>query len=432
MRVAIVTESFVPSINGVTRAVTALTSYLRRGGHDAMVVAPSHGREGTSEHDGFAVVRVWGIQGLVYPDLTFAPVHVALRRTLRDFCPDVVHLASPASLGVFGGMVARSLRLPVAAHYQTDLLAYARSYGGAPLMHVARVLERSFYNSCTLTYAPTDAMAAELTARGFEHVSVSGRGVDAQRFRPNRPGARAAARLWPEGDGIRVLCVSRLAKEKNLQRLVHLARRRPQLRVVFVGDGPVREELAAGAPPNVGFAGALVGESLADVYSAAELFVYPSTTETFGQVIQEAMASGLPVVGVRAGGVADLVEHGVTGLLVEPPGDGLGMAASTLAVTPEVRASMGTAARAAVMPRSWDAIFDALMSDYEQLIHTNGTNGGCPRSSPTRRGTVPRTAAFFDVDRTLGRDAAAAVYQKLNIRGRDELAVALNQAARRR
>ena len=397
MRVAIVTESFLPSINGVTRAVTALTSYLRRSGHDAMVVAPGHGSGGTQEHDGFPVVRVRGIQGLVYPDLTFAPVHVALRRQLREFCPDVVHLASPASLGVFGGVVARSLRLPVAAHYQTDLMAYARNYGGAPLMLVAGVLEKSFYNSCTLTYAPTGAMAAELTARGFEHVWVSGRGVDAQRFRPGRAGAKAASRLWPAGHGVRVLCVSRLAREKNLQRLVDLARRRPELRVLLVGDGPVREELAATAPANLAFAGALVGDALADVYSAAELFVYPSTTETFGQVIQEAMASGLPVVGVRAGGVADLVAHGTTGLLVEPPGDELEQAASALATDPGLRSSMGTAARAAVMPRSWDAIFDALMSDYEQLIDTNGRP---PRRSPARRGTAPRTDASLEVVHT--------------------------------
>jgi HAD superfamily hydrolase (TIGR01490 family) len=126
--------------------------------------------------------------------------------------------------------------------------------------------------------------------------------------------------------------------------------------------------------------------------------VYPSTTETFGQVIQEAMASGLPVVGVRAGGVADLVHHGTTGLLVEPPGDALGEAASALATTPKQRSSMGAAARAAVMPRSWDAIFDALMSDYEQLIHRTG---GRPRRSAPRRSTALRTAAFFDVDRTL-------------------------------
>lgn len=382
MRVAIVSESFLPSINGVTRSVTALTSYLRRSGHDAMVVAPGNGSGGTKEHDGFPVVRVRGIQGLVYPDLTFAPVHVALRRQLRDFCPDVVHLASPASLGVFGGVVARSLRVPVAAHYQTDLIAYARNYGGAPLMHVARVLERSFYNSCTLTYAPTGAMAAELTARGFEHVSVSGRGVDAQRFRAGRPGAKAAARLWPAGQGVRVLCVSRLAREKNLRRLVDLARRKPELRVLLVGDGPAREELAAGAPANVAFAGALVGDDLADVYSAAELFVYPSTTETFGQVIQEAMASGLPVVGMRAGGVADLVDHGTTGLLVEPPGDELAEAASLLATSPGLRSSMAAAARATVMPRSWDAIFDALLSEYEQLVDRNG---GSPRRPPARR-----------------------------------------------
>ena len=398
MRVAIVTESFLPSINGVTRTATALTSYLRRRGHDAMVVAPGNGSAGPQEHDGFPVVRVRGIQGLVYPDLTFAPVDIALRRRLRDFGPDVVHLASPASLGVFGGVVARSLQLPVAAHYQTDLIAYARNYGGPPLMHVARMLEKSFYNSCTLTYAPTDAMAAELTARGFEHVSVSGRGVDAKRFRPGRRGATGAARRWPSGHGLRVLCVSRLAREKNLQRLIDLARSRPEFRVLFVGDGPMREELAAGAPANVAFAGALVGDALANVYSAAELFVYPSTTETFGQVIQEAMASGLPVIGVRAGGVADLVDHGTTGLLVEPPGDELGAAAATLATEPRLRSSMGRAARAAVIPRSWDAIFDALMSDYEQLVRESGRR---PQRAPTRAGSAMPRAAFLEVDRTL-------------------------------
>ena len=367
MRVAIVTESFLPSINGVTRAVTAFTSYLHRNGHDAIVIAPGNGTHDAGEHDGFRVVRVPGISGLVYPDLTFAPMHPALRRWLRDFCPDVVHLASPASLGVFGGIVARTLNLPVAAHYQTDLVAYARNYIGSPVMHVTRYLERTFYNSCTVTYAPTATMAAELTSRGFSAVEVSGRGVDARRFRPNRRGAREAARRWPAGNGLRVLCVSRLAREKNLHRLIETARARPQLRVLLVGDGPCRRELESTAPKNVAFAGALEGDELADVYAAAELFVYPSTTETFGQVIQEAMASALPIVGVRAGGVADLVRHGRTGLLVDPPGDELGAAVAALDASPDLRRAMGAKARRAVRPRTWDAIFNALMRDYTRL-----------------------------------------------------------------
>ena len=140
------------------------------------------------------------------------------------------------------------------------------------------------------------------------------------RFRPGRPGAVAARARWPEGDGPRILCVARLAREKRLDRLVDLALREPGMRVLLVGDGPCREQLAGAAPPNLGLAGALEGDELADVYSAADVFAFPSTTETFGQVVQEAMASGLAVVGVRAGGVAELIVDGDTGVLVEPPG----------------------------------------------------------------------------------------------------------------
>lgn len=385
MRVAIVTESFLPSINGVTRAVTAFTDYLGRTGHDAIIIAPGNGGDPVPEHDGFRVIRVRGIHGLVYPDLTFAPVHLTLRQQLRDFCADVVHLASPASLGVFGGIVALSMKLPVAAHYQTDLPAYARSYAGVPLMHVTRFLERSFYNSCNVTYAPTTAMAAELTARGFVNVEVSGRGVDARRFRPDRAGAKGATRRWQRGAGLRLLCVSRLAREKNLGRLMELARGWPEHRVLLVGDGPCRQELAAQAPRNVRFAGALQGDALADAYAAADLFVYPSTTETFGQVIQEAMASALPIVGVRSGGVAELVLHRRTGLLVDPPGDKLGVAVAALAASPDLRAKMGGAARRAVLPRSWDAIFDALMHDYE-LLSSRGPRrpGSAHRPAPVQ------------------------------------------------
>lgn len=377
MRVAIVTESFLPSINGVTRAVTALTGYLRRTGHDAMVVAPAHDGEhirdpsdddpGQETHDGFPVVRVPGIAGLVYPDLTVAPVDLRLWRRLREFRADVVHLASPACLGVFGGLTARSLGVPTAAHYQTDLVAYARSYAGAPAALMVGHMERTFYNGCTVTYAPTDAVAAALRERGFERVSVSGRGVDTQRFRPRRPGAAGAVRRWPSGTGPRLLCVCRLAREKNLHRLLSVAAGWPRSRLLLVGDGPCRDELALSAPHNVAFSGALEGDDLADAYAAADLFVYPSLTETFGQVVQEAMAAALPIVAVRAGGVADLVRHGRTGMLVDPPGDGLGAAASLLASSLDRRRAFGAAARRAVLPRSWDAIFDTLLGDYARL-----------------------------------------------------------------
>ncbi|TMD93899.1 MAG: glycosyltransferase family 1 protein [Chloroflexi bacterium] len=140
------------------------------------------------------------------------------------------------------------------------------------LASVVRRVERDFHNRCAATYAPTELVAGELRRRGFERVSVSGRGVDTVRFRPDRPGAVAARARWPEGDGPRILCVARLAREKRLDRLVDLALREPGMRVLLVGDGPCREQLAGAAPPNLGLAGALEGDELADVYSAADVF----------------------------------------------------------------------------------------------------------------------------------------------------------------
>jgi glycosyltransferase involved in cell wall biosynthesis len=360
MRLAIVTESFLPWVNGVTRTVTALTAHLRRRGHQALLFAPGPGVE---EHDGFEVVRVRGVTGVLYPDLTISPVAPGMRHRLREFAPDVVHLASPAALGVCGAWAARRVGLPVIAHYQTDLLAYARAYGGAPLALAAGAAERSFYNRCALTYAPTPPMAEELRRRGFERVRVSGRGVDTQLFRPGRPGAVRAQDLWPEGEGRRILCVCRLAREKGLDRVMRIARGRPELRFLVVGTGPLAEELSRLAPANLRLAGLLESDALADVYAAGDVFLHPASTETFGQVIQEAMASGLPVVGVRAGGAGWLVEEGRTGMLAEAPGDGLGAVLDRMLRRTDLEV-MGWTARRAVAGRTWAATFDALLDDY--------------------------------------------------------------------
>lgn len=400
MRLVIVTESFLPQVNGVTRTVTAFLEHLRRRGHEALVYAPGHG---PYEHAGHSIVRVMGISGLLYPGLTVAPVAPGMRRRLHRFSPDLVHLASPAALGVYGRYVARRAGVPVAAHYQTDLLAYAHDYGGGLLAAAVRRVERDFHNRCAATFAPTEVMAEELRRRGFERVSVSGRGVDTVRFRPDRSHIDAARARWPEGEGPRILCVARLAREKRLDRLVDLALREPDLRVLLVGDGPCRELLAGAAPPNLALAGALEGDELADAYAAADLFAYPSTTETFGQVVQEAMASGLPVVGVRAGGVAELIEDGVTGSLVEAPGLGLPRAVADLAADPERCRTLGAAARRRVEGRDWAVVFDALLARYEEIVGASARRTRQVVRLPGRPVPVrsPRGAAFFDVDRTV-------------------------------
>jgi phosphatidylinositol alpha 1,6-mannosyltransferase len=398
MRMVIVTESFLPRVNGVTRAVEALAAHLRKRDHEALILAAG---PGPFEYEGFPVVRVMGVSGLLYPDLTIAPVAPGMARMIGEFAPDLVHLASPAALGLHAARVARRRRIPVAAHYQTDLVAYARAYAGPMCAAAMRVLERRFHNSCTVTYAPSEPTAATLRDRGVERVRVSGRGVDTTRFRPDRPGAAAAASLWPDGDGPRLLCVARIAREKGLDALLQQARRHPEQRILIVGDGPCRRRLEAVAPANVRFCGLRVGDELADVYAAGIAFVYPSLTETFGQVVQEAMASGLPVVGVAAGGVASLVD-GTTGVLVEPPGSSLLDAAASLCGEETRRRAMGRAARQAAVARSRPVVLDSLLDEYQALIRPKPATTLGPGRAPGRH----RRAAFFDVDRTLLRGSS--------------------------
>lgn len=365
------TESFHPRMDGVVRTVSELLEYLAREGHEAVLFAPG---AGPTEWAGFPVIRVEGVKMPLYPDLTLSPYGPHLRSQLQLFRPDIVHLASPALLGWYAAHIANEEGYTVAAHYQTDLPGYARSYGGRPLRRVATpirtVMERAEanrHNSCAITYAPNDAFAAELRARGIQRVAVSGRGVDTTLFRPGRPGAARAAERWPAGDGARILCVARLAKEKELEMLFAAARESPQHRFLLVGDGPLAAELRRSAPPNVALAGALVGDELADTYAAADLFAFPSGTETFGQVVQEALASGIPVVGRDSGGVAGIVRQGETGLLTDAAG--FGATVANMANDLPRAHRMGAQGHREMQSRTWSSIFRELVDgDYARIV----------------------------------------------------------------
>ncbi len=363
MRVIVVTESFHPRMDGVVRSVDMLLDHLDRHGHSALVFAAG---PGPAEHGSAQVERVPGITGLVYPDLTLSPVAPFMHARFLRFQPDMVHLASPAALGVYAAAVARFVGIPTAAHYQTDIPSYAHRYGIAAARGLLERAEALFHNSCTVTYAPTEEMALELRSRGFERVRVSRRGVDAEFFRHDRPGAAAASARWPAGEGARILCVSRLAREKELEVLLETARQLPSAQFLLVGQGPLDDQLRHTAPPNLQLAGPLHGDDLGDTYAAADVFAFPSRTETFGQVVQEAMATSLPVVGMRAGGVATLVGHHRTGLLADDA-EQFTRHVAVLSGDPALRTTMGEAGRAAVLPATWTAIHDRLLEDYAGL-----------------------------------------------------------------
>ena len=284
-----------------------------------------------------------------------------LRSALAGHRADLVHLASPFVLGS-----GRS-RLPTVAVYMTDMPGYARVYGTGRLGEAAawRWLRR-IHNAADRTLAPSAATAESLRAHGVERVRVWGRGVDTQLFGPAKRSERLRRELAPGGE-VLVGYVGRLAPEKRVDLLGQVAAL-PGARLVIVGGGPAEAALRRALPGAV-FPGPKYGTELAEAYASLDIFVHSGPRETFGQTLQEAAASGLPVVAPAAGGPRDIVTDGVTGYLVPPgvPGP-LAAAVSRLVHDPAMRAAMGQAGRAKVAGRTWPVLGDELIGHYAEIL----------------------------------------------------------------
>jgi phosphatidylinositol alpha 1,6-mannosyltransferase len=374
MRIAIITESFPPDVNGVAHCVVRVAENLVRKGHHPLVIAPESARaaSGTDGHFPYPVERVPSVPLPGYPTFRIGLPTPRTRRAITRHRADVVHLASPVALGAWGSRVAKAIDLPMVAVYQTDLPNYARAYRlGAFTEAFAWRWLRDIHNAAGRTLAPSSVTAADLVCHGMERVRLWGRGVDTDRFAPGRRDERLRADLAPGGEVI-VGYVGRLAAEKRVDLLASVAGL-PGVRLVVTGGGPMDEELRQALPSAV-FLGTRYGEDLARIYASLDVFVHTGPFETFGQTIQEAAASGLPVIAPAAGGPLDLVTEGVTGFLI-PPGDGDGLAAAvtTLVAAPALRACMGEAARRRVLTRSWAALVDELLDHYAAVLGTEAT-----------------------------------------------------------
>ena len=360
MRVLVVSESFLPQVNGVTNSVRRVLEHLERRGHGAALVAPS----GPGEYAGAPVRQVRSVAMPTYRDF---PVGLAAQRTLRHvlwgFAPDVVHLASPAWLGHQAGMAARSMGVPVVAVYQTDLVGFAERYPFPGAAAAMRSLTRRVHEPADRTLVPSTASRDQLTGMGIERLHLWGRGVDTELFGPERRSEELRREL-----GVRHLVgyVGRLAPEKELELLVQV-QDLPDTRLVVVGGGPEEQRLRS-VLPRAAFLGMRHGEDLARIVASLDVFCHTGRTETFCQSAQEALASGVPVVAPRAGGPVDLVAEGRTGFLYRP-GDGQELAThvTRLLADPALRAGMGTAATRSVQGRSWAALNDQLLDHYRAV-----------------------------------------------------------------
>jgi phosphatidylinositol alpha 1,6-mannosyltransferase len=381
VRVAIVSECFLPTVNGVTNSVLRVIEHLRRGGHQVLVVAPGTGRDG--DYQGVPVVRV---PALHLPVVNSMPVGLPSKKVLtalREFGPDVVHLAAPFVVGARGLAAARRLGVPTVAVYQTDVAGFAASYGLGLTARAAWRWTCRLHGMADRTLAPSSWAFEALCSRGVPRVHRWARGVDIARFRPSRRSAARRASLVGDGE-LLVGYVGRLAPEKQVERLAALAPARG-VKLVVVGEGPSESrlrELLSSAGVDATFLGFRCGDELAEIYASLDVFVHTGPSETFCQAVQEALASGIPVVALDAGGPKDLVVPGRTGYLVPlgtDPADRDAAAALRAAVLaladPETRRRAGLAARRSVLGRDWSTICDELLAHYAEVLDAGPASG---------------------------------------------------------
>ncbi|WP_051326125.1 glycosyltransferase [Glycomyces tenuis] len=365
MKVALVTESFPPQVNGVARSVARTTEHLHARGLEPVVIAPAPG-PGPRPHFPWPVVRVPSLPVPAYRGFRAGLATRALDEALEHHRPDVIHLASPFGYTGRAAVWAERTGTPAIAVWQTDLPAYTRAYHLTAFEQLVWRRLRRIHARAHVNVALTRSCARSLAEQGIGGVTVLPHGVDTDRFEPGRREAALHDTLAPDG-ALLVGYVGRLAREKHLH-LLRATSELPGVRVVVVGDGPRRRSLER-LMPRAAFLGSLHGEDLSRLYASLDLFVHTGPFETFGQTVQEAHASGVGVVCVDAGGAAELVDPGVDGAHFAP-GDERGLArlVAALAVQRPLLREWGRRGRLKVLGRTWEAEGDAIIGYYEQAL----------------------------------------------------------------
>lgn len=370
LHIALVSETFPPEVNGVANTLGRLCQGLRERGHRLQLVRPRQADDTAPNDDQLLLTRGWPLPGYAGLQWGQSSLHKLLRRWQRNR-PDVLYIATEGPLGLSALRAARRLGIPVVSGFHTNFQQYSNHYGFGLLTRLLTGYLRWFHNRSRLTLVPSPSQRLELQRRGFERLELLARGVDGQLFHPARRSAALRAEWGLGEDEIAVLHVGRLAAEKNLQLLTRafrqLQRDLPQqrLRLVLVGDGPLRAQLQAELPEAL-FCGVQRGEALAAHYASGDLFLFPSLSETFGNVVLEALASGLAVVAFDQAAAAQHIRHGHNGALATP-GDEAAFIESArwLLEDPESLRRVRLNARQHAGKQGWPAIVER----FESLLH---------------------------------------------------------------
>jgi glycosyltransferase involved in cell wall biosynthesis len=368
MRIAIFTETFLPKWDGVATTLCHLLDHLAARGHASLMFAP---RGAPARYANTPIVGLASFSLPLYPDLKLVPPIINVTRELAAFHPDLVLLIDPVVLGVAGLRHARALDVPIVASYHTDLPGYGEYYGLGYLSSPMWIYLRWLHNQADLSLCPSFFTRTELWAHGFKRVKIWSRGVDTEGFHPrHRDNAWRQKLSGGNPEAPLLIYVGRLATEKRVAWLRPVLEALPEARLAIVGDGPIRTDLEEcfADTPTV-FTGYLCGDDLAYAYASADLFCFPSATETFGNVILEAMASGLPVVVPRSGGPASIVRDGKNGFLTRPD-DLVDFVSAVERLTSDraLARQFARDARAHAKTHSWEVTLDTLLDDLRSLV----------------------------------------------------------------
>lgn len=373
MRIALFTDTFPPTVNGVARTLGRLVRHGVERGHQVAVISTRVSRDpwehATHHH------QLPGVPMPVYPELQIArPLDRAGKRLLTAFHPDLAHVATESTVGWSGRRWARKRGVPLVSSFHTDFPAYLAGYGFGGLEKPVWRGLKAFHSRARITFCPSSATKKQLRENGFGHdIRIWSRGVDTEQFSPEYRSEAVRREVAPGAEKILVY-TGRLAPEKRLDVLMEafpLVRKAlgPEVALVLVGDGPWMGRLREQAAEGVHFLGYRRGVHLAEAYAAGDVFAFPSDTETFGNVVTEALASGLPVVAPARGGVTDSVIPGKTGILV-PPRDPESFAQALIRILSDdpLRKELAAGARAFAETRSWASILDCLLRDYQDAL----------------------------------------------------------------
>ncbi|MGX6444493.1 glycosyltransferase family 4 protein [Neobacillus sp. K501] len=371
MKIAIFTDTFYPDINGVARTLKRFTDYLENQGITFKIFAPNtDSNEYVSSH----IHRFKSLPFFLYRECRFAfPNFIKIKSELEQFSPDLIHVATPFTVGLSGVYFAKKFQIPLIGSYHTDFNYYLQYYDLQFLSKVLWKYLRWFHSTCKKIFVPSQDTYEKLKRHGFTHLEIWPRGVDCQLYHPFYE-KNAVRKQYSISNKFLFTYAGRLAPEKDLKTLMEIANSLPpniseQVHWLIVGDGPLREELEENAPKNMTFTGYLNSNQLAEIYSASDLFIFPSPTETFGNVVLEALASGTPVIAANSGGVINIIKNGVTGQLCDPGNaEDFNNQIIHLLTDDALRLQMGLEARKYALTQKWEQMFDYLINHYSEVI----------------------------------------------------------------